>query len=126
MINLKITMNNGEQYNIKNFSVNTIDEFIKIILCRNQTQLNWYEIIPNVLIQVKNIQSICKLSDEDILKLNMPSKLIAKTNQIKDISNTLKSGDEIIFDEDKPNSEIPEKIQQQSPEDEESDNSRHT
>jgi len=103
-------MNSGEHYNIKNFSVNTISEFIKIILCRNQTQLNWYEVIPNVLIQVINIQSIRQLSDEDLVKIN----------------NTLKSGDEIIFDEDKQNSEISEKIQPRTPEDEESDNSRHT
>lgn len=93
MINLKITMVGGEEFNIKNFAANSVPEFIKGILCRNQTQLNWYEIIVGTFIQVIHIESIKQLSNEELEKINNP---------------TLDDRDEVVFDEDKDNQEIEE------------------
>lgn len=93
MINLKIIVSGGREFNIRNFLANSVEEFIKIVLCKNQTQLNWYEAIPGTWIQTALIEAIVQLSNEELEEIN---------------KSALEDGDEIVLDADKSNQEISE------------------
>ena len=72
MINLKITMNGGKEFHIKNPIVNDVKEWIKAALMPHGVQLLWFEIIPRNLIQVSQIQEIRELTDEEVEDLKRP------------------------------------------------------
>lgn len=91
MINLQITMISGKEYLIRNFEVDSAIDFIRMVLCRNQTQLNWYEIIPKVFIKVSQIQSVEELTNEDFLLLESKYK---------------STSEKVIFPEDIDNQDI--------------------
>jgi len=72
MINLKITMDDGGEFNISNPVINNVKEWIRAALMPGGVQLLWFEVIPNTWIQVLHILKIRELTDEEIDKLNNP------------------------------------------------------
>lgn len=58
MINLRITMNNGEVHEIQNLIAKSVTEFSKNALMPYGSQQTWYEILPGVLINTHLISSI--------------------------------------------------------------------
>jgi hypothetical protein len=95
MIALKITMSSGEAYRIRSFAVDSKEQFVAQILSRNQTLLNWYEVVPGTLIKVAHICSIENLEIDDLPE---------KEEEVEEILD----GAEIILKEDLVNSEISE------------------
>lgn len=63
MIDLRITMVSGKSYKIKNVFAEDTNHFIRAVLTKSGTQLNWYEVIQDVFIQVSQIQSVEKLRE---------------------------------------------------------------
>jgi len=96
MINLKVTMNSEEGFKFKNFACDNVKDFIRHVLNRNQTALNWYEIIPGTIINVKNISSITTVDDDE---LNAPEEVVESEHSMID-------GEEVILKEDLKNVEI--------------------
>jgi|GEM_PF-2267200 len=71
MINVKITMVDGTEYNIRN-SAESIKEAYKRIIAPYGTNMSFVEILPDTIIATTNIVSLRKLSDEEVNKLNEP------------------------------------------------------
>jgi len=69
MINVKITMIDGSEYNIRNIADN-IKDFYKRVLAPYGTQMTFVEIIKGELINTVNIVSIKELTDEDVNAIN--------------------------------------------------------
>ncbi len=65
MINLKITMNNGNNYNLSHIA-STIPEWIKKVLMPFGNQKRWAEIFPGFSIQTDNISEVRLLSEEEV------------------------------------------------------------
>ena len=95
MIILRIQMVSGEEFIIRNFFSENINMFINGVLLKNQTELNWYEVIPGTFIKVSQIESITQLSEDDL-------EAAANTPE----SGELKDGDEIVLPENKPNEDL--------------------
>lgn len=95
MINLRITMVSGQTFNIRNFAVDSINDFLRMVLMKNQTQVNWYEVIPGTFIQASLIEGITQLSNVELENINNPK---------------LEDGNEVVFDEDKDNEEFGENV----------------
>ena len=93
MIALRITMASGEAYRIRSFAVDDKIQFVNQVLSRNQTLLNWYEIVPGTLIKVSQICSIEELDLDDLPK---------KEEEVEEIVD----GAEVVFKEDLDNAEI--------------------
>jgi len=71
MINVKITMVNGTEYNIRN-SADNVKDVYKRVMAPYGTNMSFVELMPGLLIATANIISIRELSDEEVNKLNDP------------------------------------------------------
>lgn len=81
-------MKDGKEFNIRNPVINSIKEWIRISLMPQGIQVLWYEILPNVFIQVSQIQEIKELSEEEVENLNKP-EIVEQEDSIE--SETLKN-----------------------------------
>ena len=70
-INLKVVMNNGNTYYVRNRFIDTIHEFTSISLRPYGTELIFYSILPGTLIRVPNISEIIEMYDEEVEEMNM-------------------------------------------------------
>lgn len=86
MINLKITMNSGKEFNINNPIVDNVKEWIKRVLMPQGVQLHWVEIIPGSgsYIQVDQIQEIREISENEVNELHKPSIVEQETLPVPD------------------------------------------
>ena len=68
MINLKIAMNDGSVFNIRNMVCDTVEEFLKRGLSPYGYVQKWIEILPGALINTDNIVSVVEMSEvgEDV------------------------------------------------------------
>ena len=71
MINVKITMVNGTEYNIRN-SADNVKDVYKRVMAPYGTNMSFVELMPGLLIATANVVSIRELSDEEVNKLNEP------------------------------------------------------
>ena len=69
MINIKITMVNGDEYNVRNIA-DSVHDFHKRVIAPYGTNMSFVEILPGILIGVNNIVSIRELSDEEVDSIN--------------------------------------------------------
>lgn len=67
MIKLKINMNDGTAYRIRNLSALTIKDFIKTVLMPAGVELIWYQVIPGEYIRVSSISSITEILEEFVV-----------------------------------------------------------
>lgn len=65
MINVKITMVNGYEYNVRNIAP-TLKEFYKNVLAAYGTTTTFVEIIPGEIIHTGNIISMREMSDGEV------------------------------------------------------------
>lgn len=72
MINLKITMNSGKEFHVRNFAVDNVRDWIRVAFMPQGVQILWFEIIPKNFIQVSQIQEIKELTDQEVEDLNKP------------------------------------------------------
>ena len=73
MINVKITMVNGDEYNVRNIA-DSVHDFHKRVIAPYGTNMSFVEILPGTLIGVANIVSIREMSDEEVNGLNTPEE----------------------------------------------------
>ena len=78
MINVKITMTDGTEYNIRNSAQNVKDAY-KRIMAPYGTNMTFVEILPGTLIATANVVSIRELTDEEVDKLNEPEEVVGLT-----------------------------------------------
>jgi len=71
MINVKITMVDGTEYNIRN-SADNVKDVYKRVMAPYGTNMSFVELMPGVLITTANVVSIRELSDAEVDKLNKP------------------------------------------------------
>lgn len=71
MINVKITMVDSTEYNVRNIATN-IEDFRKRVIAPWSTDLHFVEIVKGNLINVDNIIGMREMSDEEVDKLNKP------------------------------------------------------
>lgn len=74
MIELKVIMVDGTEFNIRN-PANSIKEFIRNALMPDGGQLLWYEIVRGESIQVDNIVSIRELSEGEVSDIINKNKI---------------------------------------------------
>jgi len=74
MINVKITMVDGTEYNVKNIA-DSVKDFHKRVIAPYGTNMSFIPIMPGVLIYTGNIVSIREMSDEEVIKLNEPEEV---------------------------------------------------
>jgi len=72
MINVKITMVDGSEYNIRNGLAASVHDFHKMVIAPYGTNLALVEIIKGTLISVANIISIREMDDEEVISLDKP------------------------------------------------------
>ena len=73
MINVKITMVNGSEYNVRNIADN-IQDFYKRVMAPYGTNMTYVEIVKGDLINTGNIVSIKEMSDEEVEEMNKPEE----------------------------------------------------
>jgi hypothetical protein len=73
MINVKIVMVNGDEYNVRNIA-DSVHDFHKRVIAPYGTNMSFVEILPGTLIGVNNIVSIRELSDEEVDVINQPKE----------------------------------------------------
>jgi len=71
MINVKITMVNGTEYNLRNAADSTKEAY-KRIIAPYGTNMSFVEILPETIISISNIVSLRKLSEEEVNAINEP------------------------------------------------------
>lgn len=74
MIKLKISMNDGRAFKIRNLEANSVHDFIKFSLMPAAVELIWYEILPTQFIRVSNISLIEMIPGEFEEPLEEPEK----------------------------------------------------
>ena len=74
MINLKIRMINGEDFNLSHPTANNAQHWIRLVLMPMGTQLRWVELFPGRMIQTDNIQEVRLLTEEEINEINSPKE----------------------------------------------------
>jgi len=79
MINVKITMVNGREYNIRNIADN-IKDFYKRVMAPYGTNMVFVEIVKGELINTSNIVSIRAMSDEEVNTINEPEEVVGLTD----------------------------------------------
>ena len=109
MINLLITMSNGQEYKLRNNVSGNVKDFVRNVLSPRGAQMRWAEIIPGLIIQTEQIVEIRPISDEELEKMNAP--VIVPDAPLVD-------GDEVIM----PNEQISEEITESEDTSEDSDN----
>ena len=83
MINVKITMTDGTEYNIRNSAQNIKDAY-KRIMAPYGMVMGFVEILPGTLISTDNVVSIREMSDEEVEKLNK-SEVVGLTETEVDV-----------------------------------------
>ena len=73
MINVKITMVDGSEYNIRNIA-DSVKDIYKKVIAPYGTNMSFVEIIPGTLIITANIISIREMDEEEVAKLNEPEE----------------------------------------------------
>jgi len=73
MINVKITMVDGSEYNVRNIADN-IQDFYKRVMAPYGTNMTYVEIVKGDLINTGNIVSIREMSDDEVNKMNKPEE----------------------------------------------------
>ena len=71
MINIKITMVDDTEYNVRNIADSVKDAF-KRIVAPYGTNMSFVEIIEGTLISVDNIVSIREMNEDEVIALNTP------------------------------------------------------
>ena len=71
MINVKITMVDGTEYNIRNSAQNIRDAY-KRIIAPYGTNMSFVEVLPGTIISTSNIVSLRELSEEEVEIINTP------------------------------------------------------
>jgi len=79
MINVKITMVDGSEYNVRNIADN-IQDFYKRVMAPYGTNMTYVEIVKGDIINTGNIVSIREMSDEEVEEMNKPEKMVDITN----------------------------------------------
>ena len=75
MINVKITMVDGTEYNIRNGG-DSIKDFHKRVIAPYGTNQSFVEIMNGVLIYTGNIVSMRELTDEEVKAINEPEEVV--------------------------------------------------
>ncbi len=75
MINIKVTMINGKEYNVKNFAAMNVQEFIKFVFMPHGVSIPWVEILPEEFMYAPNVLNIRKLTESEIQAINKPEQL---------------------------------------------------
>ena len=73
MINVKITMVNNTEYNIRN-TADSVKDAYKRIFAPYGTTMGFTEILPGTIICTENIVSIRELTEEEIEDINKPEE----------------------------------------------------
>ena len=66
MINLKVTMLDGREYNVRNLVAEDVKEFIRLVFTPFGVQLKWCEIVPGEWIYVQNISCMRVLTNKEL------------------------------------------------------------
>lgn len=74
MINLKITMINGDDFHLSHPTANNAQHWIRLVLMPMGTQLRWVELFPGRMIQVDNIQEVRLLFEDEVEALKAPKE----------------------------------------------------
>lgn len=69
MINVKITMVDGTEYNLRNYA-DSIKDFYKRVFAPYGTNMMFVEILPGTLICAENIISMKEMTDDEVAKIN--------------------------------------------------------
>ena len=72
MINIKITMVDGTDYNVRNIA-GTVKEFYKNAIAPYGMGMSFVEVVTGELINTANIVSIREMDEEEVAKLNEPA-----------------------------------------------------
>jgi len=86
MINVKITMVDGTEYNIRN-SADNIKDVHKRVIAPYGTNMSFVEILQGTLIATSNIVSMRELSDEEVTKLNEPEEIVGLKETEVEVEN---------------------------------------
>ena len=86
MINVKITMVNGREYNIRNIADN-IKDFYKRVMAPYGTNMVFVEIVKGELINTSNIVSIRAMSDKEVNAINEPEEVVGLTETEVEVEN---------------------------------------
>lgn len=73
MINVKITMVDGDIYYVKNIA-DGVKDFYKRVIAPYGTNMIFVEIIQGTLINTSNIVAIREMTEEEVDKLNEPKE----------------------------------------------------
>lgn len=75
MINIKVTMVNGKEYNVVNWLAENVKDFIKFVFMPQGVTMMFVEILPNEYLYTGNVLNIRELTDEEIRLLNGPAQM---------------------------------------------------
>lgn len=97
MINVKITMVDGTEFDIRNIA-DSVKDFHKKVIAPYGTNMSFVEILPGTLICVVNIVSIREMSEEEVNKLNTPEEA---EDEVVGLTET-----EVIVEEDEDEKDL--------------------
>lgn len=63
-------MSNGVKFHIKNNRIDNLNEWVKAAFMPGGVQKLWFEILPNQIIQISQIQEIKVMTDKEVKRLN--------------------------------------------------------
>ena len=101
MIELKITMIDGKEFNIRN-PANSIKEFIRNAFMPDGGQLLWYEVVRGEQIQVDNIISIRELSETEVSEILDQNRI----GPAPEVEEPEMIGDVVVQPQDIPSKEV--------------------
>ena len=99
MINVKISLSDGQKYFVRNFVANNVREFEKFAFSPHGAKITFYEVLPNKLIQVSQITSVEIMTESEVEMLFQPQEI--------------KDEGEVILPQNQPNEEIETPIDSQ-------------
>jgi len=82
MINVKITMVNGSEYNIRNIADN-IKDFYKRVMAPYGTNMVFVEIVNGELINTANIVNMREMDDDEVNSINEPKEEVVGLTETK-------------------------------------------
>ena len=82
MINVKITMVNGSEYNIRNITDN-IKDFYKRVMAPYGTNMVFVEIVNGELINTANIVNMREMDDDEVNSINEPKEEVVGLTETK-------------------------------------------
>jgi hypothetical protein len=75
MINVKITMVDGSEYNVRNYA-DSITEFYKRVFAPYGTNVLFLEILPGVIICSGNVVSMREMSEEEVSGISETEEIV--------------------------------------------------